>query len=68
MAKQSTYARLLKPGQRWYVKGDYRVYTTVKVSKLQGAIRWIKVYVKERSTPITFDDNDRVELVQNRKV
>ena len=31
MAKLSTYARLLKPGQRWYTKGDYRVYTTVKV-------------------------------------
>lgn len=31
MAKLSTYARLLKPGQKWYVKDLPRVYTTIKV-------------------------------------
>lgn len=35
MAKHSTYARLLKPGQKWYTKDDYITYTTVKVEILR---------------------------------
>lgn len=30
-AKQSTYARLLKPGQSFYVKGDYKTYIVTRV-------------------------------------
>ena len=30
--KASTYARLLKPGDKFYVKGDYRTYTVESIS------------------------------------
>ena len=30
--KNSTYARLLKPGDKFYVKGDYKTYTVVSIN------------------------------------
>ena len=61
MAKRSTYARLLKPGQRWYVKGEYKGYTVNRVEIPHETL--VKVFVDERVKPFLFDDIDRVELI-----
>lgn len=43
--KNSTYARLLKPGDRFYVKGDYRTYT----------VKSVEIQMHRDSTPIVLE-------------
>jgi hypothetical protein len=63
MAKWSTYARLLKPGQIWYTKDNYVTYTTERVNIIRVRdVVMVRVYVEGRKNPFIFDENDRVEL------
>lgn len=63
MAKQSTYARLLKPGQKFYTKDDFKVYTVQRVDVIKNKdVTMVRVTVERRSNALVFDDTDRVEL------
>ena len=61
--KQTTYVRLLRPGDRFYMMGDYsRLYTVAEKPIQDEEAHTISVLLVGNPTPYVFEYDDRVRL------